>query len=205
MGPGSVPVGSLRSVAAGSFVPVAASGSAMASMWMPCAASAAALEGWTVRLHLPSWCGGWLRAKPDLCILCGFQRTQCVGGLCMAQACALHRSTYPCWEAWLQNCVCAAAQRLLVLHLQLSQNGQLPWGEGREIGLSVLSWVPGHRCLCRCWVKLRHHWHHGWCWVGLLLNPLDGLQRWDVKGGGCWVGKRGGERQGWHGELVLDG
>ena len=34
-----------------------------------------------------------------------------------------------CLEAGLQDVVCAAAQCLLVLHLQLCQHGQLPWGE----------------------------------------------------------------------------
>ena len=53
-------------------------------------------------------------------------------------ACTWCRSPCSCLMARLQDIVCADAQCLLVLHLQLSQNGQLSWGERGKIGLGVL-------------------------------------------------------------------
>ena len=47
--------------------------------------------------------------------------------------------------------------------------------------------------------------HHSRCWAGLLLHPVDGLQRWDVKCGGCWVGQWGCQWQDWHVKLLRKG
>ena len=76
----------------------------------------------------------------------------------MAQPRALRRSSCHCLKAGLQDVARGAAQRLLVLHLQLRQKAScLGVSEGKLAW--VLRWVSWHRCLWLCGRSLRHHWH----------------------------------------------
>ena len=120
----------------------------------------------------------------------------------MAKSRALCWSPCHCLYARLQNVVRAAAQCLLVLHLQLCQNGQLPWGECLKIGLGVLRRVSWQRCLWLCGRSLWRRWHHSGCWAGLLLHPVDGLQRGDMKRVGRWVGQWRCQWHDWRGKRL---
>ena len=68
------------------------------------------------------------------------------------------------------------------------------------VNVGKLAWV--YSALCGR--SLRHCWHHSWCWAGLLLHPVDGLQRGYVKRGGCWVGQWRCHWHHWHGKRLRE-
>ena len=119
---------------------------------------------------------------PDPMLCAGLPAIVCTPGCRIL--CALLRSA--CW-----SCISSCAKTASCLGVSV---GKLAW-------VYSVSW---HRRWWLCSRRLRHCWHHSWCWAGLLLHPVDGLQRGYVKRAGCWVGQWRCHWHHWHGKRLRE-